>query len=105
QFGTKSQDARAPRTYVAAWRTPPVWIRAGRDSLIRDHAPTSGHIDRLFSSPATHPSRSPGGRVARLHPGALRMTNQTYVVAVIEDDEILRETLRSLLIAHDYPVE
>jgi len=33
------------------------------------------------------------------------MTNQTYVVAVIEDDEILRETLRSLLTAHDYPVE
>jgi FixJ family two-component response regulator len=33
------------------------------------------------------------------------MPSQHYVVAVIEDDAIFREALRSLLSAHDYEVE
>ena len=33
------------------------------------------------------------------------MSDESFVVAVIDDDEILRETLRSLLSAHDHAVE
>jgi FixJ family two-component response regulator len=33
------------------------------------------------------------------------MPNQPYAVAVIDDDECLREALGSLLTAHGYPVE
>jgi FixJ family two-component response regulator len=35
----------------------------------------------------------------------MQMSDQPFVVAVIDDDEILREALAGLLAAHDYEVE
>jgi FixJ family two-component response regulator len=46
----------------------------------------------------------PGGGIARPRNGALRMPD-SYVVAVIDDSDIMREAVAGLLTAHDYEVE
>jgi FixJ family two-component response regulator len=52
---------------------------------------------------ATHPGT--GRALARLRPGALRMSTSSYVVAVIDDDDMLRDAVAGLLAAHEYEVE
>src|SRR5712691_5188528 len=63
----------------------------GSGPPIEDMRRSSGRIDRLFNPQARHLAPTLGGRVARLRPGALQMSDESFVVAIIDDDEILRE--------------
>jgi CheY-like chemotaxis protein len=99
---TRAADAHI---YGPAQFPPGVDSGAGRRSAVRDMRRKAVTSTGLSNPQARHVARMPGDGVARLRPGALRMLDSSYVVAVIDDDDVVREALAGLLAAHEYEVE
>src|SRR5690348_17425694 len=73
--------------------------RLGAHADKRSHRPILS-IRRQAVSPDVRAARA-----ARLRLGALRMSEKPFVIAIIDDDDVLREAVAGLLVANEYEVE